>query len=343
MKELLNKTLTDRYGNASEMVYVPCFLLSDVIEGAERVPHPAFTVDGRVLSGIWIAKYQCSLTDGCAVSVGGVDPATEISFDCAVEAARRKGTGWHLMTASEWGALALLALGTGRLPYGNNDLGRDVRETDVTAEIAYSDAEKGICRVKTGTGPLAWSHNGRADGVWDLNGNVWEWSGGIRLVYGELQLLREHGANAAYPQDAESPYWCAIDAATGACITPSGDGRTKGSVKLDFVDGVWTYTGGDVTSYHEKPRFCDFADVTATEDVSAAARTLLTAIGLFPTGDASLYGGVSLYANNGRPERMLFRGGRWGQGENAGVFKNCLDDPRTYAGAAVGFRIAYYE
>ena len=37
------------------------------------------------------------------------------------------------------------------------------------------------------------------------------------------------------------------------------------------------------------------------------------------------------------------RGGRWGQGRNAGLFKTCFDDPRTYSGDAVGFRSAYYR
>ena len=52
---------------------------------------------------------------------------------------------------------------------------------------------------------------------------------------------------------------------------------------------------------------------------------------------------VALYANNGKEERIPFRGGRWGQGRNAGLFKTCFDDPRTYSGAAVGFRSAYYR
>ena len=52
---------------------------------------------------------------------------------------------------------------------------------------------------------------------------------------------------------------------------------------------------------------------------------------------------VSFYANNGAAERIPFRGGRWGQGLNSGVFKTCFGDPRTYTGHAVGFRSAYYE
>lgn len=55
------------------------------------------------------------------------------------------------------------------------------------------------------------------------------------------------------------------------------------------------------------------------------------------------YHSVSLYANNGEAERIAFRGGRYSQGLNTGVFKTCLDDPRSYSGDAVGFRSAYYK
>jgi hypothetical protein len=90
-------------------------------------------------------------------------------------------------------------------------------------------------------------------------------------------------------------------------------------------------------------RFCDFAAVRAADDVCDQARLLLAALGLLPMGDPTAYEGVALYANNGSAERMLFRGGRWGQGLNAGLFKSCIDDPRTYRGDAVGFRAAYVE
>ena len=62
-----NEILTDACGMPSVMVYVPRFNLSDVIDGASDVPHPAFVVGGRVLSGIYISKFQNIVVDGLAM------------------------------------------------------------------------------------------------------------------------------------------------------------------------------------------------------------------------------------------------------------------------------------
>lgn len=339
-----SQRITDVHGRDSAMVYIPSFSLSDVMEDGGDEPHPAFVVNGRALSGIYISKYQNTVLDGCAYSIPNVDPAVLLDFDAARAACTAKGKGWHLMTAMEWGAIALWCLKNGWLPLGNNDFGRDIRESTVTATISYRDEEAGICRIATGSGPVTWSHNRREDGIYDLNGNVWEWSAGMRLVCGELQLLPDNnGADASYSQAADSDAWRAIDARTGAYISPRGDGRTENSVKLDYIGGIFTYTAGEPRDSYAHARFCDFSAVRADDSVSEPARRILRALGCLPTGGAEYYAGVSFYANNGARERMVFRGGRYGQGYNAGILKTCIDDPRGYAGQAVGFRAAYYE
>jgi hypothetical protein len=332
-----NTVLTDHAGNPAVTVYVPMFLLSDVIAGARAVPHPAFVRGDRVLDGIYVSKFQNVLRDGVACALPDEDPATGIDYDGAVAACRARGTGWHLMTAMEWGAIALWCHRNGCMPYGNNGMGKDYRETEQTARIAFSNAEKPICRTATGSGPNTWNHNGRADGIADLNANVWEWVGGLRLVYGELQVLSEIDA----PVDRESDAWRAIDGRTGKLILPSGNGTTEHSVKLDFRDGVWVYTAGAISDMDAHFRFCAFADVSADETVGERASELLLSLGLLGREIGFDDRAVALYANNGASERIPFRGGRWGQEGNAGVFKTCFDDPRTYAGAAVGFRAVY--
>jgi len=337
-----NHIITDSVGRGSVMVYIPRFNLSDVIDGASDTPHPAFAVNGKLLSGIYISKFQNVIIDGLAYSLPDKDPATSVSFDEAIGYSSSKGEGWHLMTAAEWGAIALWCQKNGWLPYGNNDGGKDIRENAVTAKTAYRDDTRSILRTATGSGPLEWSHNRRDDGIYDLNANVWEWVGGMRLVYGEVQILPfNDGAFCGNSQASDSSVWRAIDGISGELILPDGNGKTQNNVKLDNINGTWTYITGELSSCEDKIRFCDFADVTVCGCVCTKAKEILYSLGLLSSRADYDYDGVSLYANNGLAERIPFRGGRYGQGKNTGVFKTCLDDPRTFSGNPVGFRTAY--
>ena len=339
-----NQIIKDRSGTSSVMVYVEKFFLDEVIEGASHTPHPAFIVDSKELDGIYISKFQNVIIDGLAYSLPEQDPATNVTFDAALNACSAKGNGFHLMSATEWGALALWCQKNRHLPFGNNDMGKDIREEKAVAVPSYVDKDRGIFRVATGTGPVEWSHNKKADGIYDLNANVWEWIGGLRLVYGELQILPNNdAASSSYSQSESSDAWRAIDGKSGVLIVPDGSGSTESSVKLDNIDGCWTYVTDTPSSLQDSIRFCRFVDVKADISICQKAKELLYSLGCLLPYDVPELADVSLYANNGASERIAFRGGRWGQGLNSGIFKTCLDDPRSYSGDAVGFRSAYYE
>lgn len=100
-----------------------------------------------------------------------------------------------------------------------------------------------------------------------MNGNVWEWCAGLRLVKGEVQVIADN--NAAAPtcdMSASSAAWKAISAATGELVAPDGNGTTQGTVKLDFISGKWTYstTIANTTGANG----CSFKDVTCDSSIA---------------------------------------------------------------------------
>jgi len=338
-----NSIITDDKGLPSVMVFIPKFKMSDVITGGSDSTHPAFIVNGVEKNGIYISKYQNKVYDGRAYSLPGEDPTCSINFDNAAARCSAKGEGWHLMTAMEWGAIALWCKKNGWLPYGNNNYGKDTRESTYKAIPTYVGSDGKTCRVATGTGPVEWSHNKQLDGIYDLNGNVWEWNGGMRLVYGELQILENNdAADSNNSQSATSAQWKAIDGTTGELIDPDGNGTTENSLKLDMVSSKWQWVTGAQADRADSSRYCTFVNVSCADTVCDAAKELLYALAMLPDDTAFDYQGDYFYANNGAAERTPYRGGSWHHGSHAGVFITALNASRTHTDTAVGFRSAFY-
>lgn len=238
-----NKLLYDDKGLPSVMVYIPKFKLSEVLTNGPDTYHPAFIINGTVVDGIYIGKYQSVVENGRAYSLPGKDPKANITWDTARGYCEAKGNGWHMMTKAEWGMIALWCKKHGIFPKGNNNYGRDTTETAYQAIPATYGSDGKINHTLTGTGPLTWSHDGTMKGIMDLNGNVSEWEGGYRTVCGELQfLVNNNAADKAHSQAANSSEWKALDASTGEFITPDGSGTTTNSVKVDCVSSKPKYS-----------------------------------------------------------------------------------------------------
>lgn len=338
-----NELIYDDKGMPSVMVKIPKQTYAQLGLGDSTATHPAFIVNGQEVDAIYISKYQNIVQNGRAYSLPAQDPKCSINFDTAAQYCAAKGEGWHLMTRAEWALLALWCKRNGFMPKGNNNYGRDHSEAAYKAIPTYYDGGK-IARVATGTGPLSWSHDNSPAGIWDLNGNVNEWVGGLRTVYGEVQVLaNNNAADSAHSQIAASAEWKAIDAATGELIAPNGNGTTAGSVKIDYISSKWTYSTG-ITTQEDKYKDCAFGGMTCDDTISDAAKQVLYGLALLPYDATSAnYESDRVYLNNGAAERAFCCGGYWGYSSGAGVF--CLRgyDARSNTSTNLGFRSAFVK
>lgn len=307
-----NEVILDDTGKPSIMVRIPKFKLSDVIDGAPEVTHPAFIIDGVEVPEIFISKYQNVIVNDRAYSAPFQQPEVNIDFDEAVKACEKKGPGWHLMSNAEWAAIALWCKKNGTLPRGNNDWGNDYSHKD----------EKGICfddcKVLTGSGPASWSHDGTPDGIFDLNGNVWEWVSGLRLVDGEIQVVPDNNVAKHIDQSQESTEWQSIKV---------GDKSIKYSK---------TSEGLKITTDDPKGRYssCSFKDIETDIEVP----DILKSLALYPSDNTELTDYFWAWLDG---ETLPFRGGCWGGAASAGVFFLSLDYPRSGANNYIGFRSAF--
>ena len=123
------------------------------------------------------------------LSKAGVPVWDYITMPQAMIAAANKGNGWHLTTAFERAGLAFLAKklsnnDTRAWPSGGNSNLNPPQDILTNTEIAVLDKhlnnETGTYyRALPGTGPNNWSHNHMSNGVFDLNGLVYEWLMGL--------------------------------------------------------------------------------------------------------------------------------------------------------------------
>lgn len=310
-----NTVMYDDKGNPSIMVCIPRFNLSDVIDGAPNVPHPAFIVDGVVKNEIWISKYQNIVHDGRAYSLPGMDPRVNVTFDQAKQYCKNKGEGWHLMTNAEWAAIALWCKKNGTMPRGNNSYGKDHSAPYETGREAGKDSEGRTTRVLTGTGPASWSHDGTNSGIFDLNGNVWEWIDGLRVIDGKIYV---HNDNDYGTLDDINQF---VD--TGV-----------------YFDNV----GGLVLNSSRTADPGETSINTEFENLSAASGftipDLLKYLALVPT--EGNHGGDRIYVNIGG-ERLAWRGGNWTNTSNAGVFSLNLNNTRSNLDSNIGFRSSWFS
>ena len=329
-----NTVLFDDLGMPSVMVPFPKLKMSDLIAGGSENIHPAFSVDGVEKSVIYVSKYQNIVLNERGYSLPMRDPRASLNFDQAVTYCRNKGKGWSLTPYSLWSAIALWCRKNGTMPRGNNNYGADHAYGHEKGVPTYYESGK-IARCATGSGPNTWNHNWMPDGIADLNGNVWEWCAGMRLMNGEIQIIPYANCMAAdASMGASSTLWKAI-AADGTLVEPG----SAGTLKYNYVSGHIQLTSGDITP-EDTWRGDTYQNMTL--DSALTVPEIAKALLIYPDEPGGDYGGDGHYMNNSG-ERLPLCGGDWCNPSNAGVFGVYLNNPRSYSFAGFGFRSAYCE
>ena len=223
----------------------------------------------------------------------------------------------------------------GTMPHGNNNYGGDSAYTYEKGQESAKDNNK-TGRTFTGSGPATWGHDHTQFGIQDMNGNVWEWLGGMRLNEGEIQIIPYNNAALGSECDmsASSTLWKAIKN-DGSLVAPG----TAATLKYDFVSGNIQLTTG-ITSAQDAGRGGSYTAMTLASGITAPE--LAKALILYPDEPGKDYGGDYHWMNNAG-ERLPIAGGYWNLGANAGVFDLRLNNARSNSYGGVGFRSAYVE
>lgn len=337
--------LYDEGGHPSYMRRIPKCKIEDVCPDLGLAgTHPAFIVNGVEKSELFIGVYPASVVDKYGVSLPGVEPAHTLNFDQAVNYCNAKGPGWHLMTNAEWALLGALGIKSGFQPRGNTYWGLHHEAKHETGTLGDGAGALGVYdetlhgRTLTGSGPVSWRHDGTVAGIADLVGNVWEWTGGLRLNAGEINIIKENDAAASdVNMNESSAAWKAI-LQNGTLVAPGTAATLKldaigsngtGAVKLNTVITSQYPSTDDKTS-----SACAFTAMTAQSGVTAPA--LLKLLSLYPSNTSIPIGSI-WHRNAG--ERLALRGGD-SNCYGAGLFALSFVEPRSIRYWSVGFRPA---
>ena len=327
-----NTVLLDDAGLPSVVVAFPKHTNKELFGGSDQT-HSGHIVNGVEKSVMYVDKFQDIVYGGRGYSLPMRDPATYVNFDQAVQYARAKGKGWGLIPFALWAEIALFCRANGTMPHGNNNYGSDASyPLEKGVGTYYDSSAKKERRTATGSGPETWNHDGTGAGIADLNGNIWEWNAGLRLVDGEIQIipycnsmLQETSLGTA------STSWKAI-ASDGSLVDPGTSGTLKYSNSANQLATTVTPT--------DSGRWESFSAMTLASGLTAPeiAKELI----LYPAEAGGDYGG-DYHGWNTSGERVASCGGIWSYGGAAGVFYVLLHHTRSYSNDDLGFRSAFCE
>lgn len=346
-----NTLIYDNSGLPSLMVRIPRFSLGQVIPHAGETAHPMFWTSRGPVEYVWLSKYQNITEQGRAYSLPDQSPRNFISYDEALECCQAKGPGWHLMTNYEWAGIALWSRAHGIIPRGNNKGGSDCAHPEDTCALVSPSPDSSGGLALTGSGPVSWAHDHTINGIFDCNGNVAEWVGGLRMLDGKLLWLAPEDCADSGSQQPDSSLWKALlpDGRFAPVDSPDtlhfdytsppppAGGTPEFALTLSRAYPQHLYekpVSGMDTTYGHMP----FSGFSSLAGLSSQALLFLQAACVFPLEDACAPG--DLYFRN-QGEMAALRGGHWYHEKSAGMFWLNLAHKPSYTARRIGFRCAW--
>lgn len=284
-----------------------------------------FKIGEYMADAIYISKYPNVIIKGRAYSLPMLDPVANVTFDVAVAACITKGEGWHLMTAVEWEYLLNQSREKDTMPHGNTDYGTDYYHKEEKADCDGC----GYGRSKTGSGPATWNHDNAIYGVSDLNGNVWEWLAGLRLLDGAIEYIPNNDAAlTGCDLSRNSKEWQQLRTA-------------RGPVRVEVEAGEITITdrkaAEDYTPDYDGTRIADLK--IDLQEVPQALKDL----GIVPDKRAESELKTYVYFDATEGEWLPIRGSSFRSTSGSGASALLLYFPPSSSDVYVGFRSAFYE
>lgn len=243
VRNFVHNSKSDGTGNIviSTMAFIPKFKSSN---------WPQAALNGLNFGGFWCDVYENSQPDASSISKGntdantpgviastskpGVVPWTGISWINARIASNNRiiqDRPCHLMTPFERASLLALRMANGHWDQlrGNNDSGKDIRETTSWENYGILDPIDSTGGTLTGSGPSSWWHNGLPGrGIHNLAGNIWEWEN-CRLEAGHFR---------------PKAYLAGATVSGALYIDYDDNGNGNGANVSQLISGTYTITDG---------------------------------------------------------------------------------------------------